>query len=273
MNSGDTMKPTRRIRIGKRDREILDFIAAEGGATPEVLHRQFFSGKKRAAMTSVLRRLLGSQTGWPLITAEPLDDRRVYYRLTLQGTCLVGARPSSAESLGPIAKVQMYATGWFLYVQNPGRRRRLDLSDFREDFGFAPGRLPRRAFFVDETRKEPHLGVILVDHLASPYHTVNKTVRATQKFLRRGWFDQEIRDRRFVVAVLTSSIERKRAIDARLQPTLIDRLATALLRLTPDPRRGIPLKLSVNVVPGMESIMPGLQFTPRLTEAHHVSLR
>ena len=253
------MPKKKRIRIGKRDLEILRFIGVEGGATPEVLHRHFFEGKKRAAMTSVTRRLLDNETDMPLVSSEPLDDRRVYYRLTRRGANACGAHLSAAGSLGPIAKVQMYATGWFLYVSNPGRRQRLNLSDFRDDFGLVNSRVPRRTFFLDETRKESHLGVILVDHQATPYHTVNKTVSTLRKFLQRGWFDSEIRSRRFLIALLTSSQGRKQAIDARLQPTMIERLSTPLLRLADDPTRGLPVKLTVQVVPGMQSLVPEIQ--------------
>jgi hypothetical protein len=204
----------------------------------------------------MLRRLGDKNADCPLIVTQPLDDRRVYYQPTEAGAKLIGAPARVARPLGPISKINMYAAGWFLYVQNPGRRFRLRLDDFREQFHLVRDRLPRHGFYLDETRNPPRIGVILVDHKASVVHTVGKSASALEKFLRRGWFDDFIRGRRFVLTVLTSTAGKKSDIDSRLRLAIIDRVGERLLRFTDDVRQGLPVKLNVCVVPGLASLVP-----------------
>jgi hypothetical protein len=213
----------------------------------------------------MLRRLGGRDTGCPLVAAQPLDDRRVYYLPTEAGAKLVGAPASVARPLGPIAKINMYASGWFLYVQNPGRRFRLRLHDFREQFHLLGDRLPRHGFYLDETRKPAHIGVILVDHKASVVRTVGKSASTLDKFLRRGWFDDFIRSRRLILTVLTGTVGKKRDIDSRLRLAVIDRVGERLLRFTDDVRQGLPVKLNVCVVPGLANLLPCHDFTEEYT--------
>ena len=247
----------KQLRVSKRDLEMLSFLRNERGATAEVLHRRFFPSKKRDALKSTLRRLMDEETGPPLVTSEPLDDRRVYYRLTHEGARLLGAPAAVVQPLGPSAKIRLYAESWYLYVQQPGKRSRLLLNDLREEFQLVGQRLPRHAFYLDEVHREPRLGVILVDHKASVHHTVTKTVDATARILHRGVFAQFIRQERFVVTVLTATRGAKKSIDRSLKPTIIDRLGGVLLRLIGSPQGQFPLKFDVSVVPGLLSLLPG----------------
>ena len=249
-------KKKRRIRLSSRDLDILRFLEHERGVTVEVLHRKFFAGQKRDAVKSTLRRLQGKDTGRKLIESEPLDDQRVYYRDTREGARVVGAPPSVADPLGPIAKIRIYAETWYLYVQRPGKRTRLVLRDCREEFRLIGDRFPRHAFYLDETRKKPRLGFILVDHRASVHRTVTKTVDALDRILRSGSFNSFIRQNSFVATVLTSTPSIKRAIDAALRTAVVNRLSGQLLRIVGTPGDGLPIKFDVSVVPGLLPLLP-----------------
>ena len=247
----------KRLRVSKRDLEILTFLRTDRGATAEVLHRRFFPSNKRDALKSTLRRLADGKIGTPLVASEPLDDCRVYYRLTHEGARLIGVPATAAQPLGPSTKIRIYAENWYLYVQRPGKRTRLSLNNLREEFQLVGQRLPKHAFYLDEIRREPRLGVILVDHKASVKHTVTKTVDALAQILHRGVLSQFIRQERFVVSVLTATPGAKKDIDRALQPTIIDRLGGVLLRLIGSPQGRFPLKFDVSVVPGLLSLLPG----------------
>jgi hypothetical protein len=248
-----------RLRITKRDQEMLMFLSIEGGATAEVLHRRFFPSNKRDALKSTIRRLSDGKNSAPLVVSEPLDERRVYYRLTHEGARLIGAKASVVQALGPITRIRVYAESWYLYVQRPGRRTRLPLGDLREELHLVGQRLPKRSFYFDETRKEPRLGIILVDHKASVGHTITKTVDAVARILRRGIFAQFIRQERFVVTVLTATNGAKNAIDAALQPAIIDHLGGELLRLVAASPPRFPLRFDVSVVPGLLSLLTSMR--------------
>ncbi len=246
-----------RLRVSRRDLDILTFLRTERGATAEVLHRRFFPSNKRDALKSTIRRLSGDKNSPPLVASRPLDDRRVYYQVTPDGAGLIGKRSDAPDPLGPSAKTRIYAESWYLYVQRPGKRTRLLLTDLREEFQLVDQRLPKHAFYLDESRREPRLGVILVDHKASVQHTVTKTVDAIARILHRGVFPQFIRQGRFVVTVLTATRGAKDEIDVSLQPAIIDRLAGELLRIVGSAPDEFPVKFDISVVPGLLDLLTG----------------
>ncbi len=251
-------KRTQNIRLTDRDRRILKHVERQRMTTIEAVQTVFFPHNERDAAKSTLRRLYGAPPDHLYLCPEPLDARRVYYRLTPKGARLIGAAKEAARPLGLQARVERYALLWFFCVECPGKRTPFHPRKFPEQFKLQGERLPRKNFYVEEDASgEVCLGYVMVDHRADTRRLVRKAAATLQRFLRRGWFDEYLRAGAFALTVLTATEEKQKSLERALQRRLPEFLRPHLDHLGAVAGETLPLKLSVRIVPGLADVLPG----------------
>ena len=222
---------------------------------PEFVQCRHFPQGTIEGARSAIRRLCGQPPDYIYLQPEPLDDKRVYYRLTPAGARLLGVSPKYAAPLKRQGKITRYALSWFFHADKPSTRMRFNPHKFPDRFPLHGQSLPRHPFFVEEHGDRLSLGIVLVDHNAHPRRVVQKTLKPLGRFLRHGWFDDYIRAESFILAILTFSARRKKALEAMLQQTIARNFSTALFRLRPDIRDRLPIDIQVHVIPGMDILV------------------
>ena len=249
-------KGNKAIQVTDRDRRILQHVARQRMTTVEAVQALFFPDNKRDAAKSTLRRLYGSPPEYRFLHPEPLDARRVYYRLTPPGAKLIGAAKEAAQPLGVQARVERYALLWFFCIDRPQQRSIFDPRKFPDQFPIHGERLPRKAFYLDEDDAgDVRLGYVLVDHRSDGRRLVRKAGQMLQRFLRRGWFDDFVKACAFELTVLTATEEKRatllRALDRKL-PGFLQPHRDSLGVTAVD-----ALPVQVKVVPGLIDLLPG----------------
>jgi hypothetical protein len=222
----------RDLRLSDRDWKILQHVWQHRLIDFAMLHQVFFPDQQVDAVKSTLRRLCGKPPRYRYLHPEPLDAKRVYYRLTPRAARLLGAPFDVARPLGPQARLYRYAVAWFIHVDGRRRRTLFNPHDFHEQFPVTGHRLPRSHFYIEDSADQPRLGYILVDHGAHVRRVVRKAVKVLGRFLYHGWFDEYIRDKAFVLTVLTFLAGKKASIERRLRPALVSSLSYHLTRLS-----------------------------------------
>ena len=225
--------------------------------TAEVVWRRFFPDRSLEAARSAIRRLCGPDQESQFLQAECLDRRRVYYRLTPLATRVLGISPKYAVPLKKLGRVRRYALAWFIHAEYPGQRMIINLADHRKRFGLTDDRLPRHPFYIDRSSGQEKLGIILIDHHAHVRHIVFKTLKPLGRCIRHGCFNHLIAAGCFVVAVLTSSASRQRAIRMQLEDAIKRHFGYALSTMpahTPHSQRA-RIEVLVPVIPGMDAIL------------------
>jgi len=248
--------------LSERNEQIL-LLAKGEMITPEIVLRRFLPDGSIEAARSAIRRLCGEDENPCYLAAEPLDGRRVYYRLTPLAAKILGISPKYAVPLKKLGRVRHYALSWFIHAARPGCRKLIDSAEVIELLGLRGHRLPRHPFFLDVTTGQEKLGMIFIDHNAHLRRIVQKTVRPLARFLRHGWFDELIFSGHFLLAVLTFSGRRQRAITMQLQLALKRLLGSALRANRSDPSG--PLCVQVHLIPGMDAVIA----TPNHEEREH----
>lgn len=251
------MNKKRKVRLTKRDYAILRDAQEYGLIVPEFLHAQRFAGKERDAVKSTLRRLYGRPPHHLYLRPEPLDDKRVYYRLTSKGCRLIGASRDSARPFGRFAVAQRYAIVWFILVDRPGKRQLFEPTRFPDQFGNLRGRLPKRRFFLEEgTDSAMRVGYFLVDLRTDVRRLVRQSWQGLGRFLERGWFNKHLLTRRFVFRVLTYDEQKAGELDKLLRTTLRRRLGKPFLAIGVRGPADEVVDLQVLLVPGMDQLIP-----------------
>jgi len=242
------------LRLTERDHEILR-QAMTDMVIPEFVQRRHFPQGTIEGARSVIRRLCGQPPDYIYLQPEPLDDKRVYYRLTSAGARLLAVSPKYAAPLKRQGKITRYALSWFFHADEPGKRMRFSPHKFPDRFPIQGQSLPRHPFFIEEDGDRVSLGIVLVDHNAHPRRVVQKTLKPLGRFLRHGWFDDYIRAESFIVAILTFSTRRKKSLELMLQQAIARHFRTAFFRLRPDIKDRLPINIQVQVVPGMDILI------------------
>ena len=306
--------PDKTARLSPRSRAIL-LQAKTDMITYEVVRRRFFPDGSiettRSAARSAVRRLCGTPPEYRYLCPEPLDDRRVYFRLTPRGAKALGISPAYCRGLKRHGKGKRYAVSWFIHADQPGRRMLVSSADLATEFALDGHHLPKHPFFIDEERErervkeqerervreqervqvkeqervqmteqvaervgdpgqvkdqqedsggesaQPRLGFILVDHNAHPRRIVRKTIRPLSRFLYHGWFDEYIRERAFMVALLTFSKYRKRLFQQELPQAIAEQLRYPLSRFQTHSDGRLPIDIHVQVIPGLMPLVTG----------------
>jgi len=223
--------------------------------TAEIAHVSLFPDQDVEAVRSAIRRLCGQPPHYLHLKPEPLDARRCYYRLTPRGAKQLGVSPKYATPLKRLGRVKRYALAFFMHAQRPGERTYFNPRDFPEEFPLRGHRLPRHPFYLERSGEKLRIGVILVDHNAHIRRVVQKTLNPLGRFLRQGWFDSYIRNEQFVVAILTSTEYRKSEIRRHLVRAIQEHFGYPLLRLRPDLKDRLPLKLNVQIIPRLADVI------------------
>jgi DNA-binding MarR family transcriptional regulator len=251
-------KRNRTVRLTDRDRRILQHVERQRMTTVEAVQALFFPENERDAAKSTLRRLYGTPPDYRYLRPEPLDARRVFYRLTPQGARLIGAGKDAARPLGLQARVERYALLWFFCMDCPQRRSPFHPRKFPDQFHFHKERLPRQTFYVEEDEAgEIRLGYVLVDHRSDSRRLVRKAGQTLQRFLRRGWFDDFVRAGAFGLTVLTTTEEKRKSLERALRRKLPGFLLPHLEQLELATANPLPVIVTVTVVPGLSDILPG----------------
>ena len=249
--------PKREIRLTKRDHAILAHIAEFRMTTFEFLHTRFFSDKHPDAVKSCIRRLAISH-----ITSEPLDSKRVYYRLTPNGARAADAPVELARRLGLQSRIERYALQWFIAGQNSARRKLVNPRNTPTLFDIGTDRLPRVNFYLEYSGGGgPTVGYVVVDHGAHPRRTAQKVLKKVQRFLKKGWCDEYIRIGRFTLTVLTPSERSKRMLERQVSPYLLKCLKQQLAVFNA-PKNSLPFRVSVEQVPQLDQLLLSRR-TPR----------
>jgi hypothetical protein len=221
--------------------------------TQEALHVGLFAGKERDAVKSTLRRLCGS--GY--LKSEPLDARRVYYRLTAQATRLLRASEDLARPLGIQARIRRYALLWLMCIDQSASRVPFNLRDFPDQFIVDGDRLPRSHFYIEEKPGEAaRLGFAVVDTGRHRQRVFRNSVNAMTRFLDRGWLDDFIASRSFDLSILTLTETARDAIEFGLTKYLRRGLSDRLLRFGVRESDPLPFSTIIHVVPGLIDVIP-----------------
>ena len=247
-------KPSSLSLLSDRDRLIL-LQGQTDMITVEVVQRRFFPDGSMEAARSAIRRLCGPDPTNCFLQPEPLDSRRVYYRMTPLATKTLGIRSKYATLLKSLGRVRRYALSWFLHAEYPHRRLVFNLTECAGHFGIKGHRLPRHPFFLDTTTGQEKLGLILVDHNAQIQQIVHKTIKPLGRFLRHGWFNEYIMAGCFIVAVLTFSSTRQRALRLQLDHAIEKHLGRALEALRAHAPSKTRIEVLISVIPGMEAVL------------------
>lgn len=208
----------RRLRLSVRDKLILQHVSRHGLTTSEALHARFFAEQSQEAVKSTLKRLCGGSPSQAVLSPEPLDGRRVCYRLTVQGAHTLGERRFRVRPLGNRAKAERYAVLWFICIDQPGTRSLLNPREFPDQFPLGPQRLPRAHFYLEQTPAgRAELGYLLVDYQSDPRRIVRRATDTIDRFLEQGWFDQFLSGSAFKLMLLSTSAGRARDLQQQIQ--------------------------------------------------------
>lgn len=240
-------RPSKKKQLRPLERQVLT-LAQDGMLTVEIVFRRFYPTGDTEAARSILRRLI--KLGY--LQSEPLDARRVYFRLTPNGARIIGASRKTAQALKKQGKIQRYAVSWFIHADQPEQRVLLDPAEHPNQFPVSGHRLPRCPFYLERIDGRSRFGVVLVDHNAHQRRMAQKTVKLLGRFLRHGWFDTFIAQEAFVVAILTFSKYRKRKFQLDVPLAIAEHLRYPLSRLRPDPTETPSSLIDVHVIPQLD---------------------
>jgi hypothetical protein len=258
MNSGSLGRRTGDgFRLSARDLRILVLVAKLGISLFEIIHTEQFKGLHRDAVKSTLRRLCGKGPTYRYLRPVPLYGSRVAYQLTHRGAGVIGARSSIARPLGVQARVERFAMLRFIYDRGDAKRRLMTNAKLREFYPLAGHRLPRQRFFLEEKPTGDYLGFVVVDHGGHERRIVQKAIDFLQRFLRHGWFDDDIREGQFVLTILTLNDFKRRSIAYGLKKKLRQILGKPLAALHAPYPGNWPLPVEIVVIPQLVNLIPG----------------
>jgi hypothetical protein len=270
MNSGSPARPkeSNGPRLSERDLKVLSLVAKFGISLFEIIHTELFKGLHRDAVKSILRRLCGKGPTYRYLRPIPLYGSRVAYQLTYRGAGVIGAPSSLARPLGVQARVERYAMLRFIYDRSETKRRPMTNAKLREFYPLAGHRLPRQRFFLEERPTGDYLGFVVVDHGGHERRIVRKAVDFLQRFLRHGWFDDDIADGQFVLTILTINDFKRRSIAYGLKKKLRQVLGKPLASLHPPYPGNWPLPVEIVVIPQLLNLIPGKTASSLMRRRH-----
>jgi len=248
-------KRPKKLRLTKRDYNVLRDANTFGLVVPELIAPYRFAGKSPEAIKSTLRRLYGWPPHFLYLRPEPLDARRVYYRLTSRGVTLIGASRSAARRRGRQSLIGRYAVAWFICCHRPHERTLLDRAGLKQLL-VKPGRLPRAGFYLDESRpNQLGLGFALVDHGTHVIRMVRKAARLMQRFVESPAIRDFVVAGKFTLSVLTAGDQKRQELETGLHKRLPRQLSVPCWRLGIDVRRQLPFRVEVLVVPTLDHLI------------------
>lgn len=249
-------KPFKKPRLTRRDLDVLRDAYTFGIVVPELIAPYRFVGKAPAAVTSTLRRLYGRPPRFLYLRPEPLDDRRVYYRLTPRGARVIGVSRGAALRPGKQSLVRRYALAWLICCEKPHERVLLDRTAVVQLLA-NPGRMPKHGFYLHNFEGQPsRLGLAIVDHGAHPARLVRKTVSIAERLIGNPATREFVLARRLTLALLTFDEMKREELDRAVRRRLHKQLRTTLWQYGVDARTQFPMDLETYTVPGMLPLIP-----------------
>lgn len=201
-------------RLQDRDYDVLEHLMRYRLTTPEVLHRLFFEGSDRNAVTKVTSRLCADE----FLLSHSLYGSNTYFTLGRRGAKASGLGSGKVGPLGPQACYREFGALSFCCLGNQ-QRERLRVSEIASK---SPQLLSKRIdsahYYIDHDGTVARLGYIWVEAGGSVDHIV-RTVRQDIIDKRRAlpYLLEQINGQRFVVAVVTCTQEKKEAITLALR--------------------------------------------------------
>lgn len=247
-------KRRKKLRLTKRDFQVLRDAHALGLVVPEFLAPYRFADRSPSAVKSTLRRLYGRPPQYLYLRPEPLDGRRVYYRLTSRGAALIGAPASAARRRGRQSLIGHYGLAWLICCHRPHERALLDPAALAQLLD-ATGRLPKSGFYIDSPPSQTsRLGLAVVDHGADVRRLVRKTAKLLLRLIRHRPTGPYLATGKFTLTLLTIDERKRLELAAGLRVRLRRQLAAPLWKLGVDARRGLPFQVDLFVVPGLDRL-------------------
>ena len=249
-------KPLKKPRLTRRDLDVLRDAGTFGLIVPELIAPYRFAGKAPAAVTSTLRRLYGRPPAYLYLRPEPLDDRRVYYRLTPRGARVAEAPRSTTLRLGKQSLLRRYAMAWFICVLEPHRRELLDQQDVSQLLAGASD-LPKHGFYLHQIQgAASRLGLAIVDHGAHPSRVVRKVLRTTERLIRNPATRDFIVADRMTIALLTFNELKREELARSIRKRMTRQLPALFCQFGLSPHTAHRLQLETFVVPGLLNLIP-----------------
>lgn len=243
----------KRLRLTRRDLDVLNDAARFGLVVPELIRPYRFAGKSPAAVTSTLRRLYGQPPRYLYLRPEPLDDHRVYYRLTGRGVRVIGAARRATNRLGRQSLPRRYALQWLIACHRPHARTLLDREALDRLLGNPRG-MTRQGFYTEQA-EATRLGLAIVDHGAEPKRLVRKAASQAERLLENAATREFFLAGRFTLAVLTFDEAKRIQVDRLVRTRLAKQLRMPLFRL--GVRGPSPLAVESYTVPGLSPLVLG----------------
>ncbi len=189
---------------------MLDHLKRYRITTKETLELALFTGERTKSFNNVIYRGLIKKG---LLESRELSGSRVFFQLTEQGTREAEAPADAAKPLTAGKLFELYAELLFCCHDTPSHPK-LTTEEFNHWF---PGRLGERrlgaGYYIDEDAGVRRLGRLLVDlgrNLPNARDVVLRDVRALG--------DDFLGERRFTIAVITSSRSAERDARACMRP-------------------------------------------------------
>ncbi len=249
-------KRPKKPRLTRRDLDVLRDAAVFGLIVPELIAPYRFAGKAPAAVTSTLRRLYGRPPHYLYLRPEPLDERRVYYRLTPRGARVAEASRSATLRLGKQSLLRRYALAWMICALEPHQRVLLDREDAAQLLAGA-GHLPKHGFYLHkQDQKGPRLGLAMVDHGAHPARIVRKVLRTAERLLSNASSRDLIVADRMTISVLTFDELKREELLMSIRRRMSRQLPVMLCQHGLTPNVVNLLRLETHVVPGLLNLIP-----------------
>ncbi len=255
MRSGKRKKKrSKQLRLGQRDRRVLDHLAVYQHSWLEVLHVAAFVGLQAGAVESTLRRLTGSKP--PLVRTQPLYGRRVYYQLTYAGARALDLSHRVAESLGRTTIVRQFAMQSFLFLGKGEQRHLLSKPQLTTVFDVVGQRLPRAHFYLASTDEaDKRFGFVMVDFGSDPRRCANRVVNRALRLIAAPKVRSLAVAGLFEISLLTMMASKRRALYQRLK---VSKRSGGMMSLRTD-AGFVKVRLRIHVVPGLLELIPDTQ--------------
>lgn len=246
----------KKTRLTRRDLDVLRDAQMFGLIVPELIAPYRFADKAPDAVTSTLRRLYGRPPRFLYLRPEPLDDRRVYYRLTPRGARVIGASRSATLRHGKQSLLRRYALAWLVCCDKPHERVLLDREAVVQLLVSA-GRMPKHGFYLQNVDgQRSRLGLAIVDHGAHPARLVRKSVSVAERLIGNPATREFVLARSFTLTLLTFDEGKREELDRAVRRRLHRQLRTPLWRYGIDVRTQFPLAIETYTVPGLLPLIP-----------------
>lgn len=204
--------PTKHVRLGPRDHDILDHVVRYRLTTREVLHGRFFPEVKPNAVTKVTSRLCAGG----FLKRFDLYESRDYFVLGIEASRMLGVPAKRAEELGVQSLPIEYAT--LVYCAGAGDRERLTREELQKYHPsiLVPG-VDATRYYLDREGGKTRLSSIRVDCGGPPDHVVRKCREDLDRRLEHDAFRDLVARDQFMIAVLTGKKEKTDAIGEALK--------------------------------------------------------